>query len=541
MLHSNLQVLSLLLFYEGSGSFSHYKPSLDMKRISSVILITLTFQFLQAQLPQVDLANGLQAWYPFHHSLESRTSNAPPSLSKGAAWTDNRFGEAEGALAFRGTDQHILIPLEANQMMGGNAYAISMWIQALDDNPGTLILKEGDYGIKWNGLGSPLTVYHGVSGAFLKGKQARWSSNMWYHIVVVAREKKVSLYINGELDQSWEVENVYEVGKKNIFIGYHPYFWGGFTGKIDDLAIYNRALTDMEIVMLSELTSIPIEGENSEMTEPLNLASFLGTWQGIVVQPDNELVENYPFWLHLNKERTNNLRGFTRIEVAEDKAYGVSKALAYISGNSLNFEEVQILRQKNYLGYKWCKKYGNFQYHPEDQSLRGKWYADNCQIGGDVILYKTEVKFNYHDNRLSTPVELDELLAKMELMRKEKNQEKQQQKLMLKLDPIIFKVNQEFMTTASREYLKRTLLEVLAKNPGLKLNIAGHTDSVGDDQYNLSLSVKRAKRIFDYLVQLGVPEEQLSYEGFGEAEPIASNKTVEGRSKNRRVEFEVSL
>ncbi|MEM7512162.1 MAG: OmpA family protein [Bacteroidota bacterium] len=508
-----------------------------MKKLSSLLLVSLTFHLLHAQLPQVDLANGLQAWYPFHHSLESRITGSPSSLSKGAAWTDNRFGESEGALAFRGTDQHILIPLADNQMMGGNEYAISMWIQALDDNPGTLILKEGDYGVKWNGIGKPLTIYHGVGGVFLKGKREKWSSKMWYHIVVVARENKVSLYINGELDQSWEVKSSYQVEKKNIFIGYHPYFWGGFTGKIDDLAIYNRPLTDMEIVMLSELTSIPIESTKDKNKEPLDLESFLGTWQGVVVQPDNELMENYPFWLHLNKKGTNSLKGFTRIEVAEDNAYGVSKALAYISGDALNFEEIQILRQKNYLGYKWCKKYGNFQYYPEDQSLRGKWYADNCQAGGEVILYKTKAKFNYHDNRLSTPVAVDELVVKLQ----ETKQSQKTTTLKLELDPIVFKVNQEFMTQASREYLKNTLLEVLSTNPDLKLNIAGHTDSVGDDQYNLSLSVKRAKRIFDYLVELGVPKKQLSYQGFGESEPIASNKTKEGRSKNRRVEFEVSL
>lgn len=74
----------------------------------------------------------------------------------------------------------------------------------------------------------------------------------------------------------------------------------------------------------------------------------------------------------------------------------------------------------------------------------------------------------------------------------------------------------------------------------LELIIAtGHTDSIGTDAYNDKLSIRRANAVKSYLVKQGVPADQIKIEGKGEREPIATNKTREGRAKNRRVEVRV--
>lgn len=67
----------------------------------------------------------------------------------------------------------------------------------------------------------------------------------------------------------------------------------------------------------------------------------------------------------------------------------------------------------------------------------------------------------------------------------------------------------------------------------------GHTDSVGDDAYNQKLSVRRAEAIKAYLVSKGIEKNRIYTEGKGEKQPVADNKTTEGRAKNRRVEIEV--
>jgi outer membrane protein OmpA-like peptidoglycan-associated protein len=84
-----------------------------------------------------------------------------------------------------------------------------------------------------------------------------------------------------------------------------------------------------------------------------------------------------------------------------------------------------------------------------------------------------------------------------------------------------------------------TLVEMLVNNSGLKVEIGGHTDNVGSEEYNLSLSKNRAKSVRDYLVQQNIKAESLSYRGYGFSEPIADNSTDKGRAQNRRTEIKV--
>jgi outer membrane protein OmpA-like peptidoglycan-associated protein len=79
--------------------------------------------------------------------------------------------------------------------------------------------------------------------------------------------------------------------------------------------------------------------------------------------------------------------------------------------------------------------------------------------------------------------------------------------------------------------------DVLNTRLSVKLRIEGHTDSRGGDAYNLRLSQARATAVRDWLIDSGVASERLEAAGFGETQPIASNRTAVGREKNRRVEF----
>lgn len=85
----------------------------------------------------------------------------------------------------------------------------------------------------------------------------------------------------------------------------------------------------------------------------------------------------------------------------------------------------------------------------------------------------------------------------------------------------------------------RNLAASLDKYPGSDLLIAGHTDSVGTDAYNLGLSQRRADAAVAYLASQGVDRARMSPRGLGETEPVAPNETEAGRSKNRRVEVAI--
>lgn len=81
------------------------------------------------------------------------------------------------------------------------------------------------------------------------------------------------------------------------------------------------------------------------------------------------------------------------------------------------------------------------------------------------------------------------------------------------------------------------LVRLLKNNPALKIEIGGHTDNVGSTENNKVLSENRAKAVHDFLVRAGITADRLSYKGYGESKPIASNDTAEGRQQNRRTEF----
>jgi outer membrane protein OmpA-like peptidoglycan-associated protein len=84
-----------------------------------------------------------------------------------------------------------------------------------------------------------------------------------------------------------------------------------------------------------------------------------------------------------------------------------------------------------------------------------------------------------------------------------------------------------------------SLAGILREYKDTRINVYGHTDSVGKQSYNQKLSTIRARRVASYLAAKGIGSDRFSVEGLGESKPIASNKTKYGRAKNRRVEIEI--
>ncbi len=104
---------------------------------------------------------------------------------------------------------------------------------------------------------------------------------------------------------------------------------------------------------------------------------------------------------------------------------------------------------------------------------------------------------------------------------------------------VLFDFDKDILTEADLKELQKSVAFV-KKYPGAEIRLDGYTDSVGADAYNIKLSERRATAVMNYLIkEAGVASAKIRAVGHGEADPVADNKTEEGRAKNRRVEISI--
>lgn len=107
-----------------------------------------------------------------------------------------------------------------------------------------------------------------------------------------------------------------------------------------------------------------------------------------------------------------------------------------------------------------------------------------------------------------------------------------------KIADVQFKFDSAKITEPDKQKLDKVLIK-LKKLPATKLELIGHTCSLGPTAYNQRLSERRAQSVFDYLVSGGISANHLTLKGYGETRPVADNHTRAGRSRNRRVELRI--
>jgi outer membrane protein OmpA-like peptidoglycan-associated protein len=190
------------------------------------------------------------------------------------------------------------------------------------------------------------------------------------------------------------------------------------------------------------------------------------------------------------------------------------------------------------------------------QALKGKWVKVSGQF---VAKYEAEfiVIGNFSDdfNTISVaPTEdcfnyayyyLDDVLVKkippflpVPVKPDDLTRQKLEPGKVVPLKNIYFEFDKDELMPRSFVELNK-LLKIMRENPKLVIEIVGHTDALGDDDYNLGLSQRRAAAVLKFLLDNKISKNRLRSRGEGESKPIATNDTDEGRAQNRRVEFVV--
>jgi len=111
--------------------------------------------------------------------------------------------------------------------------------------------------------------------------------------------------------------------------------------------------------------------------------------------------------------------------------------------------------------------------------------------------------------------------------------------LIVNMSDVLFDTAKYSLRPLAREKLAK-VAGIVSGHPGLRLDVEGHTDSVGSDDYNQRLSGQRGSAVRDYLTQQGMPVSSVTAKGLGKTQPVASNETAQGRQQNRRVELVIS-
>lgn len=111
--------------------------------------------------------------------------------------------------------------------------------------------------------------------------------------------------------------------------------------------------------------------------------------------------------------------------------------------------------------------------------------------------------------------------------------------LVVNMSDVLFDTAKYSLRPLAREKLAK-VAGIVSGHPGLRLDVEGHTDSIGGDDYNQRLSEQRGATVRDYLTQQGMPVSSVTTKGLGKTQPVASNDTAQGRQQNRRVELVIS-
>tara|TARA_B110000503_G_C7130005_1_gene406439 strand:+ start:209 stop:1132 length:924 start_codon:yes stop_codon:yes gene_type:complete len=220
-------------------------------KIKITIITVLFFNILVCQVPNYVSSNGLQGWWAFNGNANDNSDNNNNGTINGAVLGADRFQNPNSAFYFNGTNSYILFSPLFNV---SSAVSVSIWLKS-ENNTG-----------QWNGL---ITTQNNNQQGFLlqenQNNHYDWTvsngsgyydlfsnttiSNGWKHLVCIVEQNSLKIYVNGVLDNSIQINpyNLNSTANLNIGSRYLNEYYKGF---LDDIGIWNRALTQVEITAL---------------------------------------------------------------------------------------------------------------------------------------------------------------------------------------------------------------------------------------------------------------------------------------------------
>lgn len=227
----------------------------------------------------------------------------------------------------------------------------------------------------------------------------------------------------------------------------------------------------------------------------------------------------------------------------EDEAEGILPALVTIDSTGVTLDE-SLEDETAWLGPAISLLIATVERVPEGL-FKADWSTSYLAISGDVEDKAVRDELNDEVKDLGVEVGFSTVIGGILVPRtgptKEEVEAVQEEIDEVILDQVVEFEIKSFDLTDDGKMLLDEVADALAKNSEVLVLIEGHTDSQGSDEENLLLSRDRANAVLEYLIGTGLERERFTTIGYGETQPVESNDTDEGRSKNRRIEFTVQF
>jgi len=261
-----------------------------------------------------------------------------------------------------------------------------------------------------------------------------------------------------------------------------------------------------------------------------------GEWQGIMIQNGDSIKNSKPVYFSFYL-----VNGLLEGKFRQERYGTVEFSIAHLTGkssskNKINFQLKKYSKNSSSNLHNCLLKF-DCTYNEKNGYFEGDYDClTNPSIKGKIILFRAQFIFNEEPLNLVSHNWIDRFI--FDIKNGISSQERRLSELKeFKFESIYFESDKSIIKEEFEEYLMN-IVKILFSHSDIRIKVIGNTDSDGSDGYNEKLSKKRAEAIMEFLLNNGVKKERIEFEFRGEKKPVKSNKTGEGKKKNRRVDFE---
>lgn len=264
-------------------------------------------------------------------------------------------------------------------------------------------------------------------------------------------------------------------------------------------------------------------------------ADFKGEWKGVLKYSYQSLEEADVVFFTLSGS-ADNIEGKSRIEILNTEDFAVKTVKGKLDENHLTLTEEYLKSSTHSRVAPKCKLVYEMVYDDSTGYFKGNFRSTDCRNKiGEIILFRTDEEFNDEEKFTATHYWKQQFVRDYnkgypapEVREKEREN--------FEFEPIYFDHDKSEIRPEHYDYLNK-MARILDGIHDLRVEVIGHTDAVGTDEYNVGLSKRRAKAIKDYFKSQGIEPDKLEIDFKGEREPVDSNNTPDGKQRNRRVDF----